>query len=110
MADVTVTPNAADDGGLDLVGNFQALNASDTFKISNSGEMVVYMEETGASTATVTLDTPVTLGGQAVANPTISFTANEQKIVGQFPPSVYGDTLSITCDGTNVQIYAVNLK
>lgn len=107
MADVTVTPLVPKAAGA-AVG-FTSLNAADNFKVVNNGRMMLWLKETGASTANVTIATPTTVGGLAVADQVIALTSNQEKAAGPFPRSVYGDELDITCDGTNVDLEAVQL-
>lgn len=109
MGDTAVNPQTPKATPADLV--FQALNAADNFNIPNSGKMCLYLEETtSAGGTTVTIVTAATPGGLALADPTVAMGADEQKWAGPFPPSIYGDTLTITCDNTNVKIAAIDLQ
>ena len=107
MGDVTITPQAAKSTG--VVATFTSLNATDDYKIANTGQTFLYVKETGATTPSLTIDTPLTVGGLAVSNQVIAFTANQEKIIGPFPPHLYGDTLSITSSTANLSLAAAYL-
>lgn len=107
MADVTVAPQVSVATG--IVPSFTSLNASDSFKITNNGSLILYVKETAASTANVTVETPATLGGLAVAEQVVALTASQEKVIGKFPRNIYGDTLTVTADGTNVDLAAIQV-
>ena len=107
MGDVTIIPQAAKATG--VVATFTTLNSSDDFKIANTGQLFLYVKETAASTPTLTIDTPLIVGGLAVSNQAIAFAANDEKIIGPFPPHLYGDTLSITSSSGNLDLAAAHL-
>jgi len=107
MADVTVAPSVPGASGAAV--SFMSLNASDDFKIANNGKLMIWIKETAASTANVTVVTPLTVGGLAVTDQVIALTANQEKAAGPFPRNLYGDTLTVNADGTNVDLEAVQL-
>lgn len=82
----TQTPTAA----AGLVPTFGAANASDTFVPTD--RTFIYVKNTNAATRTITITTPGTLRGLAVAdpNPTIAATTGEL-IMGPFPADLYAD-------------------
>ena len=66
-------------------------------KCANDGKMILLLENTnGSNSATVTIATPKTVNGLAVADNAITLAANQIKIAGPFPPELYnqaaGDT------------------
>ena len=61
---------------------------TDGNSFSNNGKTwVEILNLTGATT--LTIDTPNTVDGEAIANPTVSIGANTRYKVGPFPPDVY---------------------
>lgn len=81
----TVSPSA----GL-VSPTFSAANASDTFV--PDAQTFLYVKNTNASTRTITITTPATYGGLAVADPgpTIAATTGEL-VMGPFPAQLYAD-------------------
>ncbi len=65
--------------------------------ITNDGQtfiVVALAPEFGPRT--LTFDITSTVDGQAVTDRTVVFAAGERKLIGPFPPSVYGVALGIT--------------
>lgn len=106
MGDVTIIPQAAKATG--VIATFTSLNTSDTFKISNTGQLFLYVKNITAASV-LTIDTPNTIGGLAISNQVINFAIDDEKIVGPFPPHLYGDTLSVTSDSVNLSLAAAHL-
>lgn len=107
MADVTVNPQQGDTSGVDIT--FTTLNAVDDFKLVNSGSLMLVLRETGAVAANVTVVTPFQIGGLQLDDALVAFVGSEEKWVGPFPRNVFGDTLTVTADGTNVDLAAVTI-
>lgn len=93
MADVTLTvqystrlittcPNFIDDA--------TAATSSDTYYFSNDGRVVVVAD--AGTTATVTIETPNTIAGNAIADTTVALPDSDIYIIGPFPPQVYNDS------------------
>lgn len=106
MANVTISPQTAK--ATAIVPAFTSLNATDTFKIANTGQLFLYGKNVTASSV-LTIDTPLSVGGLAVADQVINFAIGDEKIIGPFPPHLYGDTLSVTSDSVNLSLSAVSL-
>ena len=106
MADVTITPQAAKATG--VIATFTTLNSTDTFKISNTGQLFLYVKNVTAG-ATLTIITPLIVGGLAVGDQAVVFALDDEKIIGPFPPHLYGDTLSVTSSSGNLSLAAAHL-
>lgn len=66
------------------------LNVVDTFQFQNSGREFLHFKKSGAGACTVTIVTPETVDGLAVAERTITVPASTGDVmVGPFPPSHY---------------------
>ena len=76
-----------------------ACDASNGNKFSNDGRTLLYVENGGADSATVTIDTPATVGGLAVAQNAITLSAGQGKICGPFPPEIYNQPRGATDEG-----------
>lgn len=87
MALLTVQVPTASAG---LVPSYGAANASDTFPPDD--RTFIYVKNTNAATRTITVTTPATVSGLAIADPgpTIAATTGEL-IMGPFPASIYAD-------------------
>lgn len=89
MAALTVATATRATNGLDLAG--VAANAGgDSFV--NTGQEVVVIKNGGGSPITLTIVTPVTVDGLAVADLTATIAAGATRMVGPFPPAWYNDT------------------
>jgi hypothetical protein len=89
MAIVTVVVQKLSTNGLDLTDN-GSLSISDTYQVPNNGKVFVHFKKTGAGACTVTIVTPGTLDGNAVADKTFSVPATTGDIhVGPFEPGIY---------------------
>jgi hypothetical protein len=73
MADVIVTPIKANDIGVSP--SPQAMSTADTYYVRNNGKVVLHFLKTGAGAATITITTPKTVGGLAVADRTLNVAA-----------------------------------
>ncbi len=91
MGDVTLTPQKAGAGG--VTPTRTSITATDTFIVRNSGNTVLSFLKTGAGDATITVQTPATLGGLAVAERTFTVGATTGDVIAAgFAPAVYNDS------------------
>lgn len=71
-----------------------SLSASNTYQVRNSGKVMLHFKKSGAGDCTVTVTTPATVGGLAVAEQMFTVVASTgDKMAGPFPPSIYNDSL-----------------
>ena len=71
-----------------------ALSIADTYLVRNDGQVLLLFEKSGAGACTVTIQTPVQVGGLAVAERTINVPATTGDVAGgPFPASIYNDAL-----------------
>ena len=57
----------------------------------NDGQCFLYVKNASGSPITVTIDTPGTVDGLAIANLTVSVPATTgERMIGPFPPGIYG--------------------
>lgn len=101
MATVTLTVQDSTRSGATLTytasGASPLLNVADTFTFANSGNEAVIFQKSGANPCTVTIDTPGTVDGLAVANRTGTVAAGTGDAIatttvvmfGPFPPNIY---------------------
>lgn len=105
LATQVPTPSAG------LVPTFSAANASDTFVPSD--RTFLYVKNSNAATRTITVTTPGTLRGLAVADPgpTIAASGASDLIMGPFPADLYADPVTglatVTPSATAGVTYAV---
>lgn len=76
-----------------------ACDSSNGNKFSNDGRTLLYIENGGGSSATVTFDTPATVGGLAVAQNAVTLSAGQGKMCGPFPPEIYNQPRGATDEG-----------
>lgn len=107
MAPITLTvrvPGRA--ATVSFVDSKQAVTAADTISCPNDGRTVLICDAAGG--ANVTVSTPNTLDGQAIAERVLAAGTAKMAIMGPYPPSVYGSTLAITVSA-NTDMMAVSL-
>lgn len=84
-----------------ITPSFTAANV-DGHEINNSGRMFLYVKNGDASPITVTIVTPGTVDGLAVADKTVTVPATDEEVIGPFPPQYYnqapGETDTVFVD------------
>lgn len=91
MADVRIAVEKIQPNGLGATYT-GSLSAANTYMIKNDGEVFLHFKKSGAGIATVTIETPKTLGGLAVAEQVVSVAADSgDEFAGPFPPNIYND-------------------
>lgn len=80
-----------DDAG--VAPAYQAgLTTTDTYTFPNDGRVFLHVKKSGAGACTVTVVTPGTVRGKAIADATISIPASTgDKMIGPFAPDLYND-------------------
>lgn len=114
MATVALTSVRIDKDGDDEV--FVAVATGNTYTVPNVRRMCLHFKKTGAGNATITMITPLTVQGEAVADPTITITAttgDTMVALGKFP-DLFTDPatglFSFTTDeGTGLTVAAIDL-
>jgi len=104
MGVVTLTPQAVSRTGITpsytAAGSSPLLNTSDTFQFNNTGKEILHFKKSGASDCTVTIVTPETVDGLAVADRTLTVPASTgDKMIGPFPPEHYNTPGTATFQG-----------
>lgn len=111
MAATALTVQEITRSGLDPA--YTAANG-DGHTISNDGSRTfVHVQNGGGSPITVTLTTTITVGDDdlAVADPTVSVPAGEDRMIGPFPQSEYSSSLTVTfSDVTSVTVAALKIS
>jgi hypothetical protein len=113
MADVRLSPQILADTGI-TPSYTGSLATTNTYKIRNNGHTIVHFKKSAAVACTVTVQTPKTVGGLAVAERTITVAASTGDIMaGPFTPSTYNDSagdVNITLsdvDGLTVAVVTI---
>lgn len=92
MADVDITVESITRSGINLADT-GSLSISDTYHVPNDGKTFLHFKKSGATDCTVTINTPGTVDGLAVANLTVTVPATTGDVmVGPFPRDVYNDS------------------
>ena len=95
MANVELSIQDAARSGTVVVYNTSTtvppLTASDRFQIPNNGNVQILVKN-GATASIITVETPSTVDGLAVADRTVTVAADTDVIIGPYPPSVYNDS------------------
>lgn len=94
MGEYTVQKTS--DVGIQLA--FVAVAGSDIFV--NDGKTIVLVNNADVSVNNVTIITTKTIAGLAVANRPVVVAAGEIESIGPFPPSLYGDPVTINYSNT----------
>ena len=86
-----------------------AAGGGDTADISN-GRTIIWAKNGSGGAITVTIDTPGTVDGLAIANQAVSVPAGGERLIGPLNPAVYGQIASITYSGvTSLTVGAVSI-
>ncbi|MCC6192265.1 MAG: hypothetical protein IT318_24805 [Anaerolineales bacterium] len=103
MADITQTVYEVARGGLDLTASKTTVVTANNYFFPNDGRTKLYVKNATGSTCVVTIDTPNTVDGQAIANRTVSVATAKEFEIGPFPPGDYNDgngKVKVTFDQT----------
>lgn len=65
---------------------------ADGHKFVNDGKLTLLHVINGATDVVVTVQTAYTLDGKALADDTVTCTANEERFIGPFPADIYNQT------------------
>lgn len=91
MADVRLTPQDLLPTGI-TPSYTGSLSTANTYQVRNNGNVLLHFKKSGAGDCTVTVQTPKTVGGLAVAEQTFTVPATTgDKMAGPFPPAIYND-------------------
>ena len=92
MADITLTVQQTARTGLVATytdsSSTVPLTTTDTFFANNNGRTFLHVQN-GATDVVVTIHTPNTVDGLAVADRTVTVTADTEAFIGPFQPDVY---------------------
>lgn len=92
MADVRIAVEKVLPGGLTATYT-GSLSVSDTYMVKNDGKTILHFKKSAAVIANITIETPVTVDGLAVAERAVAIPATTgDKFLGPFPTRVYNDT------------------
>ncbi len=113
MGNVTLTPIQAVPTSVDGTSP-QAMAAADNYIMRNNGRVILHFIKTGANPATITIVTPKTVGGLAVADLTFVVAASSGiEFAGPFPPDLYndasGDMDISTSEDTAITVQAIRV-
>ena len=91
MAEITLTVQRVLPTGI-TPSYTGSLSTSNTYLVRNSGRVLLHFKKSAAVICTVTIATPPTVGGLAVAEQTCAVPATTgDKMIGPFPPRIYND-------------------
>lgn len=69
----------------------EPITTTDSFFIRNSGHERLLIKK-GAGTVDVTITTPLTVNGLAVADRVVAVAASKDVVIGPFSPNIYNDS------------------
>ena len=99
----TLTVQTTTDVGITLT--FTAVSASDEF--TNDGQTKIIVNNGDVAVNNVTIVTTQTVAGLAVADRTVAVAASDIDIIGPFPVSLYGSTVTVQSSNTTSNTIAV---
>ena len=114
MADIALNPQVTSRSGTVVTyvtsTTVPPLTATDRFQIPNNGSVLLLVKN-GATATVVTVETPSTVDGLAVADREVTVAADSDAVLGPFPPSIYNDSdenLNVSIDDVaHVSIAAI---
>ena len=83
----------------------QAEAGGDTFV--NTGKEIIQIRNGGGSDVTLTVGTPRTEDGLALADRTVNIPAGKERFLGAFQTAIYGTTVSLAYSGVGSLTLAV---
>ncbi len=113
MGNVTLVPLVAVPGSVDG-STPQVMAAADNYIMRNDGRTILHFIKAGANAATITIVTPKTYGGNALADQTfVVAAAGGVEFAGPFPPELYndgsGDIDISTSEDTDITVQAIKV-
>lgn len=91
MAEVTRNPQRTTTAGAEPTV-IEGLSSADTQVIPNKqGDVILRVTNGGAEATNVTVVTPGTVGGNAIADKVVAVAAGKTELIGPFDPAVYND-------------------
>lgn len=108
---LTVQQSARTSNGINITDNDTAASSGNSYTFANNGRVFLYVQNASGSSLTLTVATPNTVDGLAVADLTATVATAKDHIIGPFPPGVYNDgsgLVSVTVD-QSVTIMAIRL-
>ncbi len=91
--DVTVTVLTTSKSGATMSRTSTGLSTSNTYKFRNNGKVLLLFEKTGSGTAVITVVTPGTSSGLAIADVTVNIPEiNGDVVIGPFQSSLFNDS------------------
>ena len=112
MSDVTKVVQKIIKTGLDPT-HTGGLSAADTYQMLNNGRMFIYVTNGGGGTVVVTIATPGTVDGLAIADRAVTLLTGTDRMIGPFPPHIYNNSsgeIEVTFDVVaSVTLAALNL-
>ena len=91
MAVVDLNPQAAG-GAAGIAATYRtAISTSDNYRFPNDGRVLVIVKNASGSALTVTIATPKTIEGLAVADRTVSVAGNGDHVIDRLDPDLYND-------------------
>lgn len=86
-----------------LEATFAAANA-DGYFFANENDVILEVVNAGGADITVTIVTPATKGGLAVADQAVVVTAGERRHIGRFDPKIYNRATTESVDPDRVYV------
>lgn len=109
MAATAVTVNPLDHKTALTKPTALACDATNGNSAVNGGTLILELNNSGASTYTVTVAFSSTVDGQAVTPVTYSIPAGATIVVGGFPVAYYGSTVTFTANNVAVKYIAYSV-
>jgi hypothetical protein len=81
-------------------------DATNNHSVSNDGQTIVWVKNTGASTRVVTVNFSRTVDGKTVTPQTYSIAAGAEGFLGPYPTSDYGTTLLVDVAHADLHLIA----
>ena len=95
-----------------LEETYAAVDAANGNDFANDGRMFLLVKNGAGAPITVTIATPTTVDGNAVADLAVVVTNAEQRMIGPFPPNLYNTDGKVQVDyssGTSVTAAVLRL-
>jgi len=112
MAIVRLTPQVVLEAG--ITPSKTACLLANTYLVRNSGRVILHVIKGATEAVAVTVVTPKTVGGAAVADLTVTVALNTDEFIGPFPRDLFNDgsndlTITLATGETGLTIDALEI-
>ena len=114
MPDVTLNPSDSSASGVELAYR-TSITAADDYFFNNNGRVLLHVKKGAGADTTITIVTPGTVDGLAIADRVVVIATDEEVFMGPFAPSTYNNSehqvqFGVTGVVTDLEVGLIRVK